>query len=811
MKKIFIVLSFLVAAGFSILAQDQILLPAFTSGFDKPSGSGAVISASIGVIAADTSTGSGVSLGGGFFGYTINTVPPTRVANFTANPVDTTQVTLAWQASIGDTSSFRYFIYRGATRTGAYQRVDSTIRTQLNINDIGRVRKTVYFYYVTAKNRWGTSYTSDTAQVTTYGEPDTPSSFTAQLESGKVNRIQMTWSASDFDPSQYKIYRSNQATTGFVAIDSVHSGTLVFTDSTLQLGATYYYNVRAKNSWGESAPTITRNVTSGNLTLAYSGTPPTNVTENQSALVQATINADRGNGDIVKLYYKAGGAASYSDSADMNYSGGVYSYSIPWNKIASRGAVYFVRARVGNSNQSESEKHITAAITSGVTKSNSQPVAVAKKHDLSKFEIISIPLDITGAKDVNTVLGSIFGEKGKEWEIWNYSSGNQIFTGNIASGKGYWFITTKEGSLKTGAAKTFTTETPYTVSVQSGWNIIGNPFHFDVSTSDIIPSSGVSIENSKFYTWGVNKDWQEVSSIKPWFGYYVKVIGNGNLLIYPKAAGSVSKPLMRSVASDFDKGEWLINIQAVSEEIADKHNFIGALSHADDAVDEEDYYDTPLPPGDQRLHLYFPHKDWGSKSDDYGIDMRRVSEEGHTWDFEVSTNITRSHIVIGEPVNLPENFSVRVMDTDLRVMYDAKQQKEIPVILTSKTSDARHYKVLVGTEAYINVHDMGFSTLPTGFELKQNYPNPFNPTTTIKFALPVASKIEITIYNALGQVVRKLADREYATGYQFVQWDGKDNRGSMAASGVYIYRLTARSLDGSGKNFTKSQKMLLMK
>jgi hypothetical protein len=80
---------------------------------------------------------------------------------------------------------------------------------------------------------------------------------------------------------------------------------------------------------------------------------------------------------------------------------------------------------------------------------------------------------------------------------------------------------------------------------------------------------------------------------------------------------------------------------------------------------------------------------------------------------------------------------------------------------------------------------------PHEYRLMQNFPNPFNPTTSIKFQLPAAAFVTITVYDMLGREVSTLVNEEKQAGTYAVEWDGKDGRGMPAASGVYIYRLSA--------------------
>jgi hypothetical protein len=90
-----------------------------------------------------------------------------------------------------------------------------------------------------------------------------------------------------------------------------------------------------------------------------------------------------------------------------------------------------------------------------------------------------------------------------------------------------------------------------------------------------------------------------------------------------------------------------------------------------------------------------------------------------------------------------------------------------------------------GTVSYSSEIEINV-TGPKDFTLFQNYPNPFNPSTTIKFALPVAGNVKINVYNSLGQLVETLIDGEMQSGYHEVNFDA-----SRLASGVYLYQLQA--------------------
>lgn len=122
------------------------------------------------------------------------------------------------------------------------------------------------------------------------------------------------------------------------------------------------------------------------------------------------------------------------------------------------------------------------------------------------------------------------------------------------------------------------------------------------------------------------------------------------------------------------------------------------------------------------------------------------------------------------------------------------------------TSGTYYYRLkqidLDGTAHYSEAIEVEF--MPTAYSLGQNYPNPFNPSTTIKFALPVESKVTVTLYNMLGEKVREIISGQFSAGLQEVKLNASD-----LASGMYIYNISATGTDGS--NFVDTKKMMLMK
>lgn len=98
---------------------------------------------------------------------------------------------------------------------------------------------------------------------------------------------------------------------------------------------------------------------------------------------------------------------------------------------------------------------------------------------------------------------------------------------------------------------------------------------------------------------------------------------------------------------------------------------------------------------------------------------------------------------------------------------------------------------------------------PSSFHLFQNYPNPFNNSTTISFQLSRMSDVNLSIFNYLGQLIRSFTFSSLASGTHLIQWDGNDNMGAYAASGVYICKMNVKN--ESERNANRFIKIIFLK
>jgi predicted outer membrane repeat protein len=89
-------------------------------------------------------------------------------------------------------------------------------------------------------------------------------------------------------------------------------------------------------------------------------------------------------------------------------------------------------------------------------------------------------------------------------------------------------------------------------------------------------------------------------------------------------------------------------------------------------------------------------------------------------------------------------------------------------------------------------------------ELSQNQPNPFNPSTRIDYSLPVASVVDIAVFDVAGRRVATLVAGPRPAGGGSVVWGGRDDDGQSVASGIYVCRMAANG-------DARTMKMVLLK
>ncbi len=429
-----------------------------------------------------------------------------------------------------------------------------------------------------------------------------------------------------------------------------------------------------------------------------------------------------------------------------------------------------------------------------------------------QYRIVSIPFDLNDGA-ISVVLKDL-GEPGPyNWRLfgrWNSEKGAYVEypkTGfsDFKRGEGYWLITKGSKTFNPGKATIVPSQEFYPIKLAPGYNLIGNPFPYKVSWENSLRDSAERI------IWKYSgTGFDSVSTTMDAFtGYFVKSIAKESTTIYINPFQITDSKKEKSSARSYAANEWNVNISASDGKANDMVNVAGVSRFAKDEWDELDASEPPPSPTDY-LIVTFNRKSWKQNPGSYAVDIRPLTSEGNYWDFTVTSAKKGSRIRLNFNAegNLPGEFETYLVDmrAERTIALGASSQYDFSM---NANELQRSFRLVIGKKEFVEQNTNGIPMTPKEFSLEQNFPNPFNPSTAIRYTLGHSAEVSVVVYNVLGQKVRTLVSEFNSIGTHEVEWDGKNENGTLVSSGVYFYKITATS--NNEILFSKTQRMVMLK
>lgn len=531
-------------------------------------------------------------------------------------------------------------------------------------------------------------------------------------------------------------------------------------------------------------------------TLEAPGTPE----YHKPFAIQARLASQRTNLTGV-IYYRAGGSKNYFPILMSRQSGDLFSGTIPANEVTERGLEFY----------------LYAADNSGAVRTVPEGAPASAPHRLRTYitektfpattpalvyRLITVPIDLTDGQPDAVLTDDLAAYDRNKWRLFQRQQNTyQEYTFsdflNFTPGRGFWLITRESRQLDAGPGYSVRTDTNFVVQLQSGWNLIGNPFSFPVSWDSVVQHGRTELP----VAFGGNQNsaqgfrYQQ-TVLNAWEGYAVKNLETSPISIEFKpieAVQSFSKP---APGQKLSPGEWQLQLAVRCENAEDTDNFVGQIENAATDWDEHDF--SEVPPIGEFVSLYFPHSDWQQHPGNYAADFRAPTATGDYWDFSVVTNFTQGEIRLETSLlqELPPQWQIYLVDKK------ANRQLELgsvdQYVFPAQNND---FRLIIGTAEVIE-NNIPSTPVPVTYCLLPNYPNPFNPGTTIRYTLPVAARVELVIYNLMGQKIKTLVSAAQSAGQYEINWDGKNSQNEAVPSGIYWYQIRANA-------FTFTRKMVL--
>ena len=317
-----------------------------------------------------------------------------------------------------------------------------------------------------------------------------------------------------------------------------------------------------------------------------------------------------------------------------------------------------------------------------------------------------------------------------------------------APGEGYWI---KNTLTETYSYPSIQIVAHNAISATAGWNMFGG-------YEDVVPVTSLTTTPSgqivyPIYKYVPGTGYATATNLEPGYGYWVKVSSNCTITV-PDLADKGTTSKMADMFED-NWGKIILTDAAGS-------NY--TLYAVNGKVDLNKYELPPVPPAGS-FDIRFGS---GRIAEDLTSGTQSIEMRGIVYPVKVSV----------------KNLSITLQDESGKIINTTLNPDQE---LTISNPSVSKLLILSGESA------------PTEYALEQNYPNPFNPTTTIKFSMPEAANVTLTIYNMLGQKVTELVNGKLETGRYTYEWNARN-----VASGMYIYELRT-------DKFVSIKKMLLLK
>jgi len=354
------------------------------------------------------------------------------------------------------------------------------------------------------------------------------------------------------------------------------------------------------------------------------------------------------------------------------------------------------------------------------------------------WNLVSLPVRVTTRFRLNDIYPTAVGPA-----YWFDPNARVYSATNIPEpGRGYWLLLYGDDTVRYAGSVVRS----LTIPLRRGWNLIGGPF----STSPIPLSSlrtepdGIILPGSFYRYDAVREMYASAENLESGVGYWVLAVANGFLYID-------STGLAKSVIS--------------------REPSLVVPIYTDDGVFEFGF-DSEASEGMDRFDAFIPPAPPEGKSDMCGFEVEgfMASRDIRPWGESVwELTIGSCKAVEWNSSVLPDLYEFTITDGKISV-------------------DMRENSSFVPTSTHLKL--VARSAVPKALDLFA-YPNPFNSSVSIEVEMPEKGRLDLSIYNILGEKLVSVASGEYNSGRIKFIWDGRDAKGQALPSGVYFVSLRA--------------------
>ena len=604
--------------------------------------------------------------------------------------------------------------------------------------------------------------------------------------------IRKAASAPTTDPVDGTTYTKGNA-LGDGTIAYVGTAT-TFNETALSSGTQYFYKIYAYNGSTTLTNYLTTTPLQGNTTTLPDPvqitleTFPAAFDKGGTLTVSITVNSAAKASGVVLKYKGISEPSSALKSVTVTNSGNKFEKVIASSDLTDLiGIKYYFEVTDKNQSATAVTSNTGKAYVSYPNSSSDQVIPSLSFGDkLSNYQTIAVPLLLTD-KTVSTVFGALGGVDNTQWRLFDYGpkdngrANREYGTGAfslIEPGKGYWLIARKSTTINPGEGTAAGSDllidenNPFTISLVSGWNLIGNPYNFPISWTEVLTANGnpAGVETSIYrFKNGTLSLGVELGRYQ---GAFIKSTSNVDIKVPTLRNTSITGGRISSEKIDLLKNQWSIPISVTNGDLTNETSGIGMHPKAK-LIDQDDFDRTgvPLLEGLNMPELVF------SSTSTTPLTKDVVPTQDHfTWPFTVAYSGDEPLKLQWPAIDKPGEQQLILLDLATQRVIDMTKETEIQL-----SSACKSLRIIFGDQNYINrVLEKELPAIGIPF------PNPAHEEVKIPIFISESldnANVTVRVYNSLGKEVATLLDDRFSKGYHVLNWKPKE------PAGLYIVTL----------------------
>ena len=404
-----------------------------------------------------------------------------------------------------------------------------------------------------------------------------------------------------------------------------------------------------------------------------------------------------------------------------------------------------------------------------------------ERPSANDYQLLAVPLQNQSASQVLSPLGDYDTRRWRFWRLRDaagdapYEELNRGWSGELAAGQGYMLIYTEEATFRAvGSVVEANHEAPYTVTLQPGYNLIGNPYPFALDWEAVLNYNQRDPASLRLKTF--DQGFREARALPAFKGGLVINPNEGQAITLALPVGPVAPPSGRSqaVAAKMDATQWSVSFTLSSAGLSTPGS-VGMHPAAQLGFDDRD--DFPPPRLTDFLEVSTRHPEFFLS--DFSDDVVPPAPQ-HRWEWEVASGQARREVTLRwnpadvaaltEPLMLLDRARARQIDMRTQNHY------------TFQTDAA-------GACLFELVYGSPDEAQRSGGALRVGdiYPNPATDQLSLPLWLPAdeTSRATLEVFDRTGRRVGGQTYDQLPSGYHTLVW----HRDGALPAGLYLYRL----------------------